>query len=346
MPQDEPNQSDETKLPQHSVAQPINSEQTGIQILPWLRSVSIRLLRTTIQTLEGTIVKLEADTSTGATLPISPKLQTQMRSLWERLVPLLEKFWQWFVPLWEKLLTQIRTRLPENLSQKLNDRALSSIVASVLIVLLWTTSSLFASKPPTKVAIAPQPAPKTIPVSKPASKPIQPEFDSPAPQPIPTELTAPEPEKPAPTIAEIPAEPIAPSPAPVIEEPVPAIVEPVPEPEKPAPPVVELTPAQKLIASIQDQVVTVADPYGSGLIQTIKPNFNKSRLSVLVADNWYELSRSQQDKLGDELLKRAQELDFSKLEITDAQGTLLARSPVVGSTMVILKRKAEVQKIV
>ena len=344
MPQDEPNQSDETKLPQPSVAQPISSEQTGIQILPWLRSLSVQILRNTVQALEGTIAKLEADTSTGATLPISPKLQTQVRSLWERLVPLLKKFWQWFVPLWEKLLTQIRTRLPENLSQQLNDRALSSVVAGLLVVLLWTTSSLFSSKPPTKIAIAPQPI-KTIPVSKPASKPIQPEFDSPAPQPIPTELTAPEPEEPTPAIADPIAEPIAPSPAPVIE-PAPAIVEPIPEPAKPAPPVVELTPEQKLIASIQDQVVTVAAPYSSGLIQTIKPNFTRSRLSVLVADNWYELSRSQQDQLGDELLKRAQELDFSQLEITDAQGTLLARSPVVGSTMVILKRKAEVQETV
>ncbi len=337
MPQDEPNQSDETKLPPPSVAQPPTSEQTGIQILPWLRSVSIRLLRTTVQGLEGAIAKLESATSTGATLPISPKLQTQMRSLWERLGSLLKKFWQWFVPVWEKLLTQIRTRLPENLSQKLNDRALSSVVASVLIVLLWTTSNLFASKPPTKVAIAPQPV-KTIPVSKPTSKPVQPEFGSPAPQPIPTELTAPEPET-APTIAASPiAEPIAPSPAPVVE--------PAPSIPKPAPPVMELTPEQKLIASIQDQVVTVADPYSNGLIQTIKPNFNRSRLSVLVSDNWYGLSRSQQDKLGDELLKRSQELDFSKLEITDAQGRLLARSPVVGSTMVILQRKADAQETV
>ncbi|PSB21242.1 hypothetical protein C7B65_04750 [Phormidesmis priestleyi ULC007] len=344
MPQDEPNQSDETELPQPSVAQSPTSEQTGIQILPWLRSVSIRLLRTTVQGLEGTIAKLEADTSTGATLPISPKLQTQMRSLWERIGSLLKKFWQWFVPVWEKLLTQIRTRLPENLSQKLNDRALSSVVASLLIVVLWTTSNLFASKPPTKVAIAPQPAQKTIPVSEPASKPIQPDFGSPAPQPIPTELTAPEPEKPAPTIASPVAEPIAPSP-PVVE-PAPPIEEPAPEPEKPAPPVIELTPEQKLIASIQDQVVTVADPYSSGLIETIKPNFNRSRLSVSVGDDWYGLSRSQQDKLGDELLKRSQELDFSKLEITDAQGTLLARSPVVGSTMVILQRKADAPETV
>ncbi len=339
MPQNEPNPSDafEETPPRPSVAQPSTSEQTGIQILPLLRGVSIRALRTTVRGLEGAINKLEADTSTGATLPISPKLQTQMRSSWDRVVPFLKNLWQRFVPLWAKLVTQIRTRLPENLSQTLNDRALSSIVASVLIVLFWTTSSLFSSKPPTKVAVAPVPTERTA--SKkvtPVSKPIQPEFGSPAPIAVPTDLTAPEPEKPA-----VSPEPIAEEPSePAVVEPAPEAA--LPEPEKPAAPIVPLTPEQTLIASIQDQVVTITDPYSSGLIESIKPSFGKSRLSVLVNDSWYGLNRSQQDKLGDELLKRSQELDFSNLEITDAKGMVLARSPVVGSTMVILKRKADV----
>jgi hypothetical protein len=51
------------------------------------------------------------------------------------------------------------------------------------------------------------------------------------------------------------------------------------------------------------------------------------------------LKESQQDKLADEILRRSNELDFSKLEITDLKGTLLARSPVVGPNMVILKRQ-------
>jgi hypothetical protein len=338
MPQNEPNQSDafEETPPRPSVAQPPTSEQTGIQILPLLRGVSIRALRTTVRGLEGAINKLEADTSAGATLPISPKLQTQIRSGWNRVVPFLKNLWQRFVPLWAELVTQIRTRLPENVSQTLNDRALSSIVAGALIVLLWTTSSLFSSKPPTKVAVAPLPTERTAPKKNtPVSKPIQPEFGSPAPISIPTDLTAPEPEKPA-----ISPEPIAEKPSePVIVEPAPEVA--VPEPEKPEAPIVPLTPEQTLIASIQDQVVTITDPYSSGLIESIKPSFSKSRLSVLVNDGWYGLNRSQQDKLGDELLKRSQELDFSNLEITDRQGMVLARSPVVGSTMVILKRKAD-----
>ncbi len=355
MPQNEPNPSDASKEipPRPSVAQPPPSEQTGTQILPLLRAVSIRALKTTVRALEGTIETLEADTSTGATLPISPKLQTQIRSSWERVAPLLKTLWQRFVPLWKKLVNQIRVRLPENLSQKLNDRALSSIVAGVLIVLFWTTSSLFSSKPPTKVAVAPSPTERTA--SKkitPSSKPIQPEFGSPSAIAVPSDLTAPEPEKPAVSpepIAETPTKPvIAPPPSPISEPPIVAEPAPnvaVPEPEKPViptAPIVELTPEQTLIASIQDQVVAVTAPYSSGLIESIKPSFGKSRLSILVNDGWYGLNRSQQDKLGDELLKRSQELDFSNLVITDLQGMVLARSPVVGSTMVVLKRKADI----
>ena len=33
------------------------------------------------------------------------------------------------------------------------------------------------------------------------------------------------------------------------------------------------------------------------------------------------------------------DFDFSKVEITDSEGTLVARSPVVGTDMVILKRQ-------
>jgi hypothetical protein len=76
----------------------------------------------------------------------------------------------------------------------------------------------------------------------------------------------------------------------------------------------------------------------SGLIQSVQANFRVSRLTVKVGDGWYELSEPQQDNLANEMLRRAQELNFSKLEITDPEATLLARSPVVGTEMVILQR--------
>ena len=116
-----------------------------------------------------------------------------------------------------------------------------------------------------------------------------------------------------------------------------------PKPAQPveviAPPEPELTPEQSLVASIQHQVAEITDRYGNGLIQSIEANFMASRLMVKVSDHWYELKESQQNKLADEILRRSRELDFSKLEITDLQGTLVARNPVVGSNMVILKRQ-------
>ena len=118
-------------------------------------------------------------------------------------------------------------------------------------------------------------------------------------------------------------------------------------PDKPQPveelpqPVPELTPEQNLIASIQNQVAEITDQYGNGLITSIQANFPGSRLVVKVTDGWYDLKKPQQNKLADDILGRSKELDFSKLEITDVEGTLLARSPVVGSNMVIVKRQQQ-----
>lgn len=109
------------------------------------------------------------------------------------------------------------------------------------------------------------------------------------------------------------------------------------EVETPPPP--ELTPEQSLIAAIQNQVAEITNQYENGLIQSIEANFEGSRLIVKVSDGWYNLKESQQNKLADEILSRSNDLDFSKLQITDLKGTLIARSPVVGTKMVILKRQ-------
>lgn len=105
------------------------------------------------------------------------------------------------------------------------------------------------------------------------------------------------------------------------------------------PPTPELTPEQSLIAAIQKQVADITEQYGKGLIQSIEANFLTSRLIVKVSNGWYELKESQQNNLADEVLHRSGELDFIKLELVDPKGTLLARNPVVGSHMVILKRQ-------
>lgn len=121
------------------------------------------------------------------------------------------------------------------------------------------------------------------------------------------------------------------------ETPQPVVVSPPPQPAPLPSPVLKLDPEQKLIADIQTQVTEITDQYAQGLIQAVQANFQDSRLTVNVSDGWYSLSATQQDKLATEILQRSQALDFSKLNITKAE-TVLARSPVVGTEIVILKR--------
>ena len=100
----------------------------------------------------------------------------------------------------------------------------------------------------------------------------------------------------------------------------------------------ELTPEQRLITAIQDQVAEITDQYANGLIQSIQANFQGNRLIVTVNDSWYELDEQDQEQLASEIWRRSQDLELSKLEITNSDGTLLARSPVVGSGIVLWQR--------
>ncbi|HBE56823.1 MAG TPA: hypothetical protein DEA78_06180 [Cyanobacteria bacterium UBA11159] len=101
----------------------------------------------------------------------------------------------------------------------------------------------------------------------------------------------------------------------------------------------ELTPEERLIANIQSQLNEITDRYINGLIQSVQPNFRDSFLVVTISNSWYELDESQQNKLGDAILNKAQELDFSQLEIVNSGGNLIARSPVIGSHLVIFLRQ-------
>jgi hypothetical protein len=286
-----------------------------------LKKQTVKLLRGTIRLLEGVATKLETDSPVGNTEP------------------------SW----WSTVLAKIRSLLPQNLSSKFSDTALTSIIAGIAVILVWTTSSLLAGKP-SEVATAPTVAPEQQPevATAPTAEPVQsPTISiSPEPEQQPEVATAPdsEPEQP-PEIATAPtAEPV---PTPTIPTPpelsAPAQPEPVeetplPEPEPDLTPVVELTPEQTLIAAIENRVAEVSNGFADGLIESIQVNFEGSSLTVKLGNGWYNFKSSEQDKLAAQMLERARELDFSRLEITDTQGKLLARSPIVGKDMIILKR--------
>jgi hypothetical protein len=121
-----------------------------------------------------------------------------------------------------------------------------------------------------------------------------------------------------------------------------------------APKVAPLDPAK--LTAIQNQMAEVAEPYApspdasgldvSGLdapklIDRVRVNSNKERLIVQMGDGWYTLDSAQQDQLANDLWKRSLKLKFSQLELTDAAAKQLARSPVVGSKMVVLRRELQ-----
>lgn len=288
MSQDPPSQPPSSPSGADRTSPPAKKTQSAIKVQ------SIKILRGTIRLLEGAIAKIETEPAEGT-----------------------PSFFDGVQQAWRGILATIRSLLPENLSTKLSDLGLTGIIASLLTVVVWISSTLLSNKPP-EVATLPtesQPTPTTI---------VTPE--EPTPEPAPEEPIITPVESPTPELA-TPPELTAPA------EPEPIAVTPLPEP------VVELTPEQSLIASIQEQIAQVSDRFSDSLIQSVQANFEGGSLSIQVKDDWYNLQQAEQDKLANRMFNEAEQLDFTRLEITDPQGTLVARSPVVGKNMIIFKRQ-------
>lgn len=160
------------------------------------------------------------------------------------------------------------------------------------------------------------------------NKPTQVETNPPEiaikPTPIPSSEPIPIPSSEGTPIVEVPV--IKETPKPIEPE----IIKPIPE---------TLTPEQKLIASIENQVIAITNKYGTELIKSIQANFPSSLLTVTLTDQWYGFEAKQQDKLAKDIFQQAKDLDFSRLKIIDLQNKLIARNAVVGDNMIIIRRK-------
>ena len=99
-----------------------------------------------------------------------------------------------------------------------------------------------------------------------------------------------------------------------------------------------LTPEQTLIAAIENKEREIVSNYVDDLVITVEPNFNNSVVTVALADEWYTLDANEQDKITEKILKKVWQLKFDKLKIVDSQSNLIARNPVVGKNIVVLKR--------
>lgn len=295
-----------------------------------LTRLMIRLLRSLIQVLEWVVAVLEADPQPGESA--NPLLRGAQRAI-AAATPVAQRTWAG----WQtQAIPKIRAVLPLALNDRLSDRTLTGLLTGTL-VLLFVVLPNFA---PRGAEL------EDIEISEVPSKLEQPEAEAPMPPPDaeiaiaePPESATPEShtqERPNPTDKAKPeltlsSPPPLPSPSPT----------PSPSPSpSPAPvPKLALTPEQTLIASIQDRISLVSDRYTNGLILTVRANFRQSILTIRLGDEWYGLAPAQQDDLTNDLLRQSTRLDFSKLELTDAVGNRLARNPVVGHQMIILRRE-------
>jgi hypothetical protein len=100
----------------------------------------------------------------------------------------------------------------------------------------------------------------------------------------------------------------------------------------------EPSPEQNLIAEIQTQVSRISRSYATGLIQSVEVNLPEQTLIVNVGENWYGLLTAQQDIVAQDIYDRAKGLAFQTLRLRDPEGVIVARNPVVGPSMVVLRR--------
>ncbi|MEG3850886.1 hypothetical protein QT971_27665 [Microcoleus sp. herbarium19] len=215
--------------------------------------------------------------------------------------------------LWQSIVRLARDLLPPSANQKLSDPILNAALAAILIVAVGLTLNSLSPKPPQKAAKAPLVAAQQPP----------PTFD---------DFMA----------SGTPKSPGAIAPIGEISDKFKSNLPDLAAPKKPEPveiiPPPPLTPEQSLIAAIQTQVAEITNRLGGGLVKSVDADFSIGLLTVKVAEDWYKLSEVEQNQLASQMWKEANSLDFSKLQIANLEGKLIARSPVVGSEMIILER--------
>ncbi|MFB2834277.1 hypothetical protein [Floridanema evergladense] len=289
-------------------------------------------LTDTLSAAELTVPSPLTDTLPAATTPAPASTATTTAKAAPVAQPsLFSKIWG----VWKAILTKVRQILPESVRQKLpNDTVLTGAIALLLILILWVNSLLSPGKPAQVAEVPPTIPSAPSEVTTPPEVAVVPE-ETPVPEiPVPSEIIT---TSETPVFTPVPEDEKVASgikaPLELTETQPPQPIENLPPP----PPV--LTPEQTLIAAIQNQVADIAGGFADGLIVGIKADFPNNFLSLQVANDWYTFDSAKQDLLAADMWRRSQELNFDKLEISDTQGRLIARSPVIGSNMIIWQRK-------
>lgn len=330
-------------------AQPVLKEK-GTQALLWANNFTNHFLDNVWPKLSNQAIsaipasaKTKFEEQKAKAQPTLDKLQP----VWEKgVVP----FWQKVVvPLWMKGLTFLRQKLPDNL-KVLTDRFLTILVLGLFYLVYSFFSGLSPDKPsvaktpvPSKPVLTrpvpPRPTPPPIVQASPKVAPTIKPTVSPAvvpPSPRPNVAVAPvaPPPSPKPTIA---AEPKVVPPAPKVAPPAPATPPPVAPPPVAIAPKPEVSPTLDL-AAIQAELASAMTGIGDNLIGSVKALDTDHRLQVVLGSSWYDLNFAEQNQAAQSLWEKSQKLRFDQVELRDGDGALIARNPVVGSKMIILRR--------
>jgi hypothetical protein len=224
-------------------------------------------------------------------------------------------FFEPVIFLWQGFLRQVRSLLPSSLNRQLSDNVIGGFIAFILVIFLG-------------ISLKSLPQTTTVATNLPTEE-IKPTYLKETPAI-------------APCIAISPTDAIASPKFPPVEEKKKELEVKETPPESPLqekPLLLPETPEPYLITRVKNQIVDVTKEFGEGLIKSVKPNFLGGFLKVKISDSWYELSDIQQTELANKILREAQNLDFTKLDIFNSQDKTIARSPSRGEEMIILERR-------
>jgi hypothetical protein len=93
------------------------------------------------------------------------------------------------------------------------------------------------------------------------------------------------------------------------------------------------------IAKIQSQLTDSSILNAQRVVDSVQADFQRNQLTLIFNGDWYRLSDYDQTQLTQALMQQSQDLEFEEIQCLTPDGELLARSPVVGSNMVILQRE-------
>jgi hypothetical protein len=121
-------------------------------------------------------------------------------------------------------------------------------------------------------------------------------------------------------------------------EPVPTAIAPTKTPTEASPSPDEAVDIER-IAKIQAKLTDSSIYNAQRVVDSVQADFTRNRLTLICNDDWYRLSNYDQNLLANQLKNQSEELSFKGLELQTADGTLIARNPVIGDEMIIFLRE-------